>query len=382
MFIDFASENEFEDLARRLFVPCFEQLASRVAEQVRSGSAPRIGAIPGNFGIQSSELRSHPQVKRDKNSRLCLSSFLGQCRDGIGRLRILFSPYEVRDPAHLPGIEILLGVVTLKASKLPERVLLGLQNASKDRRALSKRNPGSVDNIGQNLRGVLGRGGNIRQPRSSGHRIGDRGVSRLQQSVGAIVAIVAKIGADYAIGIGLELGKEVARTQLIARASEVRPETLRRMRAVELPGEYSEGLLPLGDSSRTIATLVVGDRETVIDIGAVGRKVERVVVVGDGVLGVAGSGVVVGQSYVFGGRRRTLLQDGGQKVLGIALFGCAQVFPVARAVVEPGVAGELLRAVDWFRKALGNHVIAKGAEESIVCVRGGLGIVQSNERVV
>ena len=60
MFIDFASKNEFEDLARGLLVTVLEELASGGAEDGRNRNCLGLVAIPGDFLVQRSQLRGHP----------------------------------------------------------------------------------------------------------------------------------------------------------------------------------------------------------------------------------------------------------------------------------------------------------------------------------
>ncbi len=225
-------------------------------------------------------------------------------------------------------------------------------------------------------------GRKIQQPSRRCGGIARGCVRGVQQSVRAVVAIVTKIGADDGVGVGLELVKQVARSKLIAGASKVSPETFREVRAVELRGEHRERLLPLGQRGCTIALLVVGDGETVIHIRPVGREFERVIVVGDGVLRVAGAGIVVGQGQVSGGARRTLLENGGQEIFRVAQFCSPKVFAITRAIVEPGIARELLGAIDWPGETHADGVVAEGGEERVVHVRRRLGEIEPHERVV
>jgi len=66
----------------------------------------------------------------------------------------------------------------------------------------------------------------------------------------------------------------------------------------------------------------------------------------------------------------------------MAKFGDAQVFAVARAVIEPEVAGELLIAIDGLGEAGADGLVAQGGEEGVVYVGRGLGKVESDQRVV
>ena len=117
-----------------------------------------LGVVRGNFLVQRSQLRSRAEIERNQRARLRLARLFRQSGDGVGGRRVLFCTDQVGDPTHLPGAEILLGVVTLEASQLAQRILPGFENALIDRRSLGKWNPGGVDDIGQNLRPLLARG--------------------------------------------------------------------------------------------------------------------------------------------------------------------------------------------------------------------------------
>ena len=196
---------------------------------------------------------------------------------------VLFCADEVPDPAHLPGVNVFLRVVAFKPRELAEGILPGLENALIDWRARGERDPWGIGDIGQYLRGVVHRRGNIQKPCRSGQRVANSRIRGLQQRVRTPIAVLAKISTDNGVGIGLEIGVEVARVKLIASSPEVSPETLGNMSASELPGEHGIGLFPLRQSSGTIAPLVIRDGKTVIDFGTIGRKLERVVIVGNSV---------------------------------------------------------------------------------------------------
>src|SRR5580658_2340188 len=116
-----------------------------------------------------------------------------------------------------------------------------------------------------------------------------------------------EIGANDRIGIWLEFRKQMPRVKLIAGAPEVPPETLRNPLAVELLRERRKRQPPLRESRGSVALFVVRNGQAVIHIGTVGRKFERVLVLGDRLLGVTRADIVVGEGHVSGGARRTLL---------------------------------------------------------------------------
>src|SRR5882762_11110533 len=172
------------------------------------------------------------------------------------------------------------------------------------------------------------------------------------------------------------------RAKLITGTSEVPPETLGNPFAVELLRQGAKRLLPLRQSSGAVALLVVGDGQAVVHVGAAGRKFERVLVLGDCMLGVTCSGVIVGEGQVSGSTRRAFLKDRRQKIVGIAKLRHAEIFAVPRAVVIPGVASELLRAIDRLGKSHTDRIVAQCGEERVADVRRGLGKVESDERIV
>ena len=133
---------------------------------------------------------------------------------------------------------------------------------------------------------------------------------------------------------------------MIAGASKVPPETLRNPLAVELLRQCGKRQLPLREGCGPVALLVVGNGQAVIHVGTVGRKFERVFVLGDRVLGVTRADVVVGEGHVSGSARRTLLKNRRQIILRIAELRHAEIFAIPRAVVIPRISGKLLRAID------------------------------------
>ena len=58
--------------------------------------------------------------------------------------------------------------------------------------------------------------------------------------------------------------------------------------------------------------------------------------------GFAAGGVIIRQGHVTAGARRTFLKNCGQKIFRAPLLRIAQVFAVARAIVEPYAAGHRL----------------------------------------
>src|SRR5580658_10633824 len=106
------------------------------------------------------------------------------------------------------------------------------------------------------------------------------------------------------------------------------------------------------------------------------------IVVGDGMLGVARARIVVGENQVSGSARWTLLENGRKEVFRVAKFGGPEIIAVARTIIEPGAAGELLGTIDWLGETRADGVVAEGGEERFVHIGSGLRKIKSDERVV
>ena len=128
--------------------------------------------------------------------------------------------------------------------------------------------------------------------------------------------------------------------------------------------------------------LVVGNGQAVVYIGAVGRKFERVLVLGDRLLSVARAGVVVGEGEVSRSARRALLENRWQEIVWIAELRHAEIFAVAGAVVIPDIAGQSLRAINGLGKAPTDGIVTKRGQKVVVDVRRELGEVEADESVV
>src|SRR5258708_27030478 len=169
---------------------------------------------------------------------------------------------------------------------------------------------------------------------------------------------------------------------LIASAAKIRPETFRHTRAVQLLGKLTQGLLPLRFRRDTVSLFVVGERKIVVNVGSMGRKFERVLVVRDRAFGFTRTRIVIGQRQVTGGCGWTLFQNCRKKPLRVPLLGCPQILAIARAVVKPCAAGELLRAIEWLGKALCDSLVAESAQESTIDCGCRLSEIESHQRGV
>src|SRR5260370_36108149 len=133
----------------------------------------------------------------------------------------------------------------------------------------------------------------------------------------------------------------------MARAAKSSKETFRHTRAVQLLGTLTQGLLPLRFRRDTVSLFVVGERKIVVNVGSMGRKFERVLVVRDRAFGFTRTRIVIGQRQVTGGCGRTLFQNCGKKPLRVPLLRCPQRLARARSLVKPSGAVEMLRAIEW-----------------------------------
>ena len=124
MLVDFASEDEFENLARRLLVTALGELASGAAENGRIRNSLGLGVVRGNFLVERSQLRGRAEIERNQGARLRLARLFRQRSDGVGDLCVLSCTDEVCDPAHLPRVELLLGVVAFYANEFVEGLCL------------------------------------------------------------------------------------------------------------------------------------------------------------------------------------------------------------------------------------------------------------------
>ena len=114
---------------------------------------------------------------------------------------------------------------------------------------------------------------------------------------------------------------------------------------------------------RALALPPIKDTDAVVDFDALRADLEAAVVVGDGARDVARIGVVLGGDDVRGGAAGRLLENRGQVVFDVGLVLRAEIFAVARAVVESDVAGKFLRAVDGLAEALADGGIIKRIAE-------------------
>src|SRR5260370_5004459 len=147
----------------------------------------------------------------------------------------------------------------------------------------------------------------------------------------------------------------------MARAAKSSKETFRHTRAVQLLGTLTQSLLPLRFRRNTVSLFVVGERKIVVNVGSMGRKFERVLVVRDRAFGFTRTRIVIGQRQVTGGCGWTLFQNCRKKPLRAPLLGCPQILAIARTVVKPCAAGELLRAIEWLGKGARDTLLTRSA---------------------
>src|ERR1019366_5698948 len=114
---DLAGEDEFENLARRLLIARFKELAGGVAQDLRRGRSLRLSAIGGEHRVKRAKLRGHPQIERDHGGCLRITSLFGERGNGGRGSLVLLGAYQVANPAHLPGCQILFGIFALAGSE-------------------------------------------------------------------------------------------------------------------------------------------------------------------------------------------------------------------------------------------------------------------------
>ena len=153
-------------------------------------------------------------------------------------------------------------------------------------------------------------------------------------------------------------------------------------------GEDGERLMPVGE--RVVAPIgaVESGGEFVLDGWIGGGKFERVVVLGDGGVDVAGLRVGAGEVEVARGRCGRAFEFGGEKVFGAGqgvgrIVDGGEKDSVAAGVVEEGVASELARGIGRCGEARGDGGVGR---ERLIEVgeidgtRRGAGEVSLDER--
>src|SRR5260370_29880254 len=131
-------------------------------------------------------------------------------------------------------------------------------------------------------------------------------------------------------------------------------------------------------SFRWRALLVISDGQALQHIGATRFKFEGVAVIAYRRPSVAALRVVVGESEVAGRRRRTLLEKRGKEILGSTLLRDAEIFAVARTIVEPNVPGKLRVSVHMIPKPPPHPAVPQRPEEGLVYLGGRLGKVNAD----
>jgi len=139
----------------------------------------------------------------------------------------------------------------------------------------------------------------------------------------------------------------MARLKMLANVGRVRPKALRHSRSIDLPRKRRQREFPLSKGFGAGTLLVVGEGQAVQHFGTARGELESVSVIAYRGASIAALGVVVSESQIAGRRGGTLLEKGREIVLGSTLFRDAEIFAVARTIVEPNVAGKLSVAVDW-----------------------------------
>src|SRR5579872_1413947 len=119
-------------------------------------------------------------------------------------------------------------------------------------------------------------------------------------------AVVPEVSPNNGIRIGLEFLKQMPRTQLVARAPEISPESFRNARTIKLFRQHREGSFPLRQC-RAVSLPVVRNRKFVVDVWTLGRKFQRAIVVGDSLLRIALASVVISERQISRGARWALL---------------------------------------------------------------------------
>src|SRR5262249_57216763 len=119
-------------------------------------------------------------------------------------------------------------------------------------------------------------------------------------------------------------------------------------------------------SFAAILILEIGERELVVNANLSGCKFENIFVLVDGFAYVGLIEIKISERHVAINGSRAVFEFGRQEILRRALFGVAQIFAIARAVVEPNIAGELLIAIELFSNPVADCFIAKRRKESCI----------------
>src|SRR6266849_2355914 len=138
-------------------------------------------------------------------------------------------------PQDLPRTQILERAFFLEPFNAGERVLFVLQDALVNWRALRKRNPRSIRNVGQDLRRVWSGRSQIKQPRGGRRGIAGGEISAAKRSIRTIISIAPEIGAKKRVEIRFQLREEMPCLKMLANVGRVRPEALGYTRTVGLP---------------------------------------------------------------------------------------------------------------------------------------------------
>ncbi len=347
MIFDFAGEDKFDQFAGRLFVTSIEKLARRRPKNFRRRSGGRVGTIAGDLRVESSQLSGSLQFEGNERSCASALGFDGESGKIISGLGELLGLNEVFYPLDLPRAQILQCAFFLEPFNAGESILLVLQDALVNRCPLRKRNPRSIRNVGQDLCRVRSGRSQIKQPRGGRRGIAPGKISTAKRSIRTVVSIAPEICPKKRVEISLQGSEEAARLQMLANVGKVRPKTLRHTRSIDLVCKRRQREFPLSKGFGAGTLLVVGEGQAVQHFGTARGELESVSVIAYRGASIAALGVVVSESQIAGRRGGTLLEKGREIILGSALFRDAEIFAVARTIVEPNVAGKLSVAVDW-----------------------------------
>src|SRR6266849_1204416 len=280
-------------------------------------------------------------------------------------------------PQDLPRTQILERAFFLEPFNAGERVQFVFQDALVSWRALRKRNPRSIRNVGQDLRRVRSDRSQIKQPRGGRRGIAGGEISAAKRSIRTVVSIAPEIGAKKRVEIKFQWREEMPCLKMLTNVGRVRPKTLRHTRSIDLPRKRRQREFPLRHGFRAGTLLVVGEGQAVQHFGTARGEFESVSVIAYRGASITALGVVVSESQIAGRRGRTLLEKGREIILGSALLRDTEIFAVARTIVEPNVARELSVAINRLAEPLGDGVVPECSEEDIAYFRCRLGKVKT-----
>ncbi len=193
---------------------------------------------------------------------------------------------------------------------------------------------------------------------------------------------MAEIGAHDRVGLWLQFGEEVSTGELVTGSAEILPEAFRDVRTVHLFRENRERLLPLRERRRPISLFEVHDSKLVVNVGAIGREFNRVLVIRNCAFRVTGVRVVITQRRIAGRRCGALLEDRGEKIVSLPKLRCSEVMAISRSVVEPRFASQLLRPVYRLCQSRANSVVTQRRDERVIDFWRGFDEVEANESCV